>query len=122
VNFAEKSSAKSMQFFLLGMSRLQVIFVGRGLTVCWGGQGEERLVCPWFSWFLRPPYIFLILGVISISAAVVFTFTGKVWVRFNGWVYRAKEPKWFWWEVALDYLIGFGFVGYFLFKISELSN
>jgi hypothetical protein len=49
VNFAEKSSAKSVQFFLLEMSRLQVIFVGRGLTVCWGGQGEERLVGPWFS-------------------------------------------------------------------------
>lgn len=73
-------------------------------------------------WLLRPPYIFLLLGVISISAAVLFTGTGKVWVRFNGWVYRAKEPKWFWWEIALDYLIGFCFVGYFLFKISELSN
>ena len=43
-------------------------------------------------WLLRPPYIFFILGVISISAAVVFTCMGKVWVRFNGWVYRAKEP------------------------------
>jgi hypothetical protein len=73
-------------------------------------------------WLLRPPYIFLILGVISISAAVVFSFTGKVWVRFNGWVYRAKEPMWLWWEVALDYLIGFGFVGYFLFRISQLAN
>jgi hypothetical protein len=73
-------------------------------------------------WLLKPPYIFLILGFISISAAVIFTCTGRVWVRFNGWVFRAKEPKWFWWEVALDYLIGLGFVGYFLFKISELSN
>jgi|HubBroStandDraft_5_1064220.scaffolds.fasta_scaffold731923_1 hypothetical protein len=44
---------------------------------------------------LRPPYLFLILGIISILAAVVFTCTGKVWVRFNGWLYRAKEPGWF---------------------------
>jgi hypothetical protein len=29
VNFAEKSSAKSAQFFLSGMSRLRVIFLGR---------------------------------------------------------------------------------------------
>jgi hypothetical protein len=64
-----------------------------------------------------PPYIFLILGVLSISAAAVFTCTGKAWVRFHGWVYRAKEPGWFWWEVALDYLIGVCFVGYFLSKV-----
>jgi hypothetical protein len=67
---------------------------------------------------LRPPYIFLILGVISISAAAIFTCTGKVWVRLNGWVYCAKEPGWFWWEVALDYLVGFCFIGYFLYRVT----
>ena len=66
---------------------------------------------------LGPPYDLLILGVISLSAAVVFTCIGKVWVRLNGWVYRAKEPGWFWWEVALDYVIGLCFIGYFLSKI-----
>jgi len=80
------------------------------------------LLLPDLSLLLRPPYIFLILGVVSLLAAVVFTCTGKVWVRFNGWVYRAKEPGWFWWEVALDYLIGGCFIGYFLFKIYGLSN
>jgi hypothetical protein len=69
---------------------------------------------------LKPPYIFLILGIISISAATVFTCTGKVWVRLNGWVYRTNEPKWFWYEVAVDYLIGIFFIGYFLFKVSKL--
>jgi hypothetical protein len=64
----------------------------------------------------------LLLGIASICAAVVFTYKGKVWVRFTGWVYRAKEPKWFWWEVALDYLIGLYLVGQFLSKISERSN
>ena len=71
---------------------------------------------------LEPPYIFLILGVISTSAAVVFTGMGKVWVRLNGWVYRAKEPKWFWWQVALYYLGGVWFIGYFLYKIYGFSN
>jgi hypothetical protein len=66
---------------------------------------------------LRPPYDFLILGVISISAATVFIAKGKVWVRFNGWVYRAKEPGWFWWDVALYYLVGVWFIACFLFKI-----
>jgi hypothetical protein len=75
------------------------------------------LLTPGFNSLLRPPYIFLILGVASISAATVFACVGKVWVRHNGWVYRAKEPGWFWWEVALYYLGGAWFVGHFLHKI-----
>jgi hypothetical protein len=67
---------------------------------------------------LRSPYLFLILGIISILAAVVFTRTGKTWVRFHGWVYRVKEPKWFWWEIALYYLCGIGLIGYFLYLVN----
>jgi hypothetical protein len=81
------------------------------------------LLLPDLNSLLRPPHIFfLILGFISISAAAVFTCMGKVWVRLNGWVYRAKEPGWFWWEVAIDYIIGACFIGYFLFKTCGLSN
>jgi hypothetical protein len=64
----------------------------------------------------NPPLYILILGVIAILAAVVFACTGKVWVRFNGWVYRAKEPGAFWGEVAVYFLVGLCFVGYFLFE------
>jgi hypothetical protein len=41
----------------------------------------------WWNEPIRSPYLWLILGVISISAAAFFTYTGKVWVRFDGWVY-----------------------------------
>jgi hypothetical protein len=75
---------------------------------------KEMLLLPDLSSLLRPPYIFLIVGVISISAAAVFTFAGKVWVRFNGWVYRAREPRAFWGEVAAYYFVGVCFIGYFL--------
>jgi hypothetical protein len=68
---------------------------------------------------IRSPYVFLILGVLSISAAAVFTRIGKVWVRFNGWVYRAKEPGSFWGEVAAYFLVGIVFIGYFLYLISN---
>jgi hypothetical protein len=76
------------------------------------------------AWFSRPlpPDILLILGFVSISAAVVFTFTGKVWVRFNGWVYRAKEPRAFWGEVAAYYFVGVCFIGYFLYTVYGLST
>ena len=80
-------------------------------------SGLFFIMSEWSS-LLKPPYIFFILGIISIVAAVVFTCTGKVWVRANGWIYRAKEPKWFWWEVALDYLIGVAFIAYFLYLVN----
>ena len=54
-----------------------------------------------------PTYPCLIFGFISISAAVAFTQMGRLWVRFNGWVYRANEPKTFWLEVSIYFLIGF---------------
>lgn len=71
---------------------------------------------------LRPPYIFLILGVASISAATVFIFSGKAWVRFSGWVYRANKPRAFWGEVAAYYFVGICFIGFFLLTVGKLAN
>ena len=62
-------------------------------------------------------YEFLILGVLSITAATVFTITGKAWVRTSGWVYRAKQPGWFWWAVTVYFLAGVWFIRRFLFNI-----
>jgi len=61
-----------------------------------------------------PPVVLFILGIVSISAGLIFAYIGKAWVRFHGWVYRAKEPKWFWWEVALYILAGLGLFAVFL--------
>jgi len=71
---------------------------------------------------LSPPYIFLILGVIFIFAAACWMYMGKAWVRFNGWVYRAKEPKWFWWQVVVCFLGGAAFVARFLYEVVGPSN
>jgi hypothetical protein len=60
------------------------------------------------------PLLCLIAGVILLSAAVAWTCTGKVWVRFDGWVYRAKEPAGFWFVVAMYYLAGVSLIGYYL--------
>lgn len=67
---------------------------------------------------VKPPHIFLILGILSVSAATVFASTGKVLVRFSGWLYRAKQPGLFWWNVALYYLVGVFFIGYFLYMVT----
>jgi hypothetical protein len=75
------------------------------------------------DWFSRPtPYVLLIAGVIFFSMAVVWTCTGKAWIRFHGWVYRAEEPKRFWLEVVTDYLIGFGLIGVFIYNLYRLSH
>jgi len=67
---------------------------------------------------LRPPYIFLILGVISLCVGVVSTCTGVTWARFGQRVYRAEEPRQFWEDVVTCYLIGLCFIGYFLYKVN----
>jgi hypothetical protein len=77
---------------------------------------------PDLSSLTRPPYIFLIVGAIFLSAAVVWTYMGKAWIRFYGWAYRAKEPKRFWWEVAMYSLVGVCFIARFLYEVSGLSN
>lgn len=43
----------------------------------------------WYFRQIESPYIFLIFGVVSISAAAVWTCTGKEWVRF-----QLLVPKW----------------------------
>jgi hypothetical protein len=67
---------------------------------------------------IRSPYYFLVLGVISFFAAVVWTCTGKARTRFQGWVYRTEEPTQFWWVVAMYYLGGALFIGIFLYMVT----
>lgn len=73
-------------------------------------------------WLLKPPYIFFTAGMFVIFLAVVYTYTGKAWIRFHGWVYRVKEPKRYWLEVAMYYLGGFFLIGIFLYEIHVFSN
>ena len=75
----------------------------------------------WHS-FLRPPYIYLLLGVVSFSAGVVWTCTGKARSRFHGWVYRAQEPTEFRWLVAAYYVVGLLFIGAFLYFECAISK
>jgi len=73
-------------------------------------------------WFLKGPYIVFTFGAALLFAGLVWTYTGKAWDRYRGWVYRAGEPKRFWWTVAMYYLVGIGLIGFFLYKIHWVSN
>lgn len=70
----------------------------------------------WWDAPISSPYIFLILAGISFTAAVVWTCTGKAWIRFHGWVYRSENSKRYWLETAAYYLVAVFFFVIFLYK------
>jgi hypothetical protein len=72
----------------------------------------------WWSAQIKSPYYWLAVAAIFFAAAVVWTYTGKAWIRFHGWVYRAEEPKRYWMEVAAYYLIAVFFIAVFLYTIT----
>jgi hypothetical protein len=61
--------------------------------------------------------MFLMLGLILLSGAVISTYTGKTWLRLHGCIIRSKEPGEFWRTVAMYYLLGIGLLGYFLYEV-----
>jgi hypothetical protein len=74
---------------------------------------------------LRPPYDWLfvgILGIIVFFMGVASIYGGKSSTRFHGPIYRAEKPKWFWWNVVLQFLSGLGAIGYSLYKIYTFPN
>jgi hypothetical protein len=74
-------------------------------------------------WLLRPPNILVAGGIVVLFLAVIYTYIGKVWSRYHrGWVCRANEPKRYWFEVAMYYLLGLGMIGFFLYKVHAFSN
>jgi hypothetical protein len=73
-------------------------------------------------WLLRPPYTLFVAGMFILFLAVLYTYTGKAWIRFHGWVYRAKEPKRYWLEVAAYYVGGVFLIGIFLYEVRAFSN
>ena len=66
--------------------------------------------------YVEPPYGLLWAGIFILFLAMVYTYAGKAWICFQGWAYRAEEPKRYWSEVATYYLLGLGLIGYFLYK------
>ena len=74
---------------------------------------------PGFSLFLRPPYTYLIIGVVFIGGALVSTCTGKSLSRTGGLVCRDKNPIEFWGTVSIYYLAGAIFLAAFLHLVHK---
>jgi hypothetical protein len=70
-----------------------------------------------FSYLIDRQHRFLLIGIVLLLMAAVFTLTGETVERYHGMVYRAEEPKRFWWDVALFYLGGIFFIALYLLNI-----
>jgi ABC-type microcin C transport system permease subunit YejB len=57
----------------------------------------------------------LILGTVLMAMALIFTLTGRCLVKYQGIVNRDKDPKTFWQNVAVYYLLGLLFLGLYLY-------
>lgn len=84
----------------------------------YAGQENDGFMNP--DWLHRPlsPNGDFVFGVALIFATLAAVYAGKMPARFGGWIYRAEEPKTFWFCVAVTFLLGAYFV--WLFWISPL--
>jgi hypothetical protein len=69
-----------------------------------------------YSYLIDHQHRFLLIGIVLLLVAVVFTLTGETLERGYGIVERTDEPKRFWWNVALFYLSGIFFIALYLFN------
>jgi hypothetical protein len=54
-----------------------------------------------YAFLIDRQHRFLLIGIILLVMAVVFTLSGESLQRFGPILYRAEEPKRFWWNVAV---------------------
>ena len=67
---------------------------------------------PWLD--AKTPDGLWAFGVFLFLLAIAGTLTGEAWAR-GGVVYRAEEPKEFWFLIAMDCVCGCVLIGYFLY-------
>jgi hypothetical protein len=88
---------------------------GCGQCLSLGEHGSESM--DKFSYLIDRQHRFLLIGIVLLLMAAVFTLTGETVERYHGMVYRAEEPKRFWWDVALFYIGGIFFIALYLLNI-----
>jgi hypothetical protein len=54
--------------------------------------------------------------------AVAGTCAGKLPGRYGETAYRAKDPKQYWSGLAIYYLAGIGFIGYYFYSVGSFSK
>ena len=72
-----------------------------------------------FSYLIDRQHRFLLIGIVLLIMAAVFTLSGEVLERSRGIVSRDEEPKRFWWNVVFYFLAGLLFIAVYLYEESQ---
>ena len=60
----------------------------------------------WYQYLLARHHTFFVMGIVLVAAALIFTLTGWCLVKYKGFVSRSKNPKMFWQNVVLYFVLG----------------
>ena len=72
---------------------------------------------------LNPNFPLAAGGIVFLAGAVRFMRTGRAFGRFGvGGFSRAEEPTQFWWSVATLCVVGFCFIGIYLYGVYKFPN
>ena len=69
----------------------------------------------WHEYLMARHHTFLILGIVLMVVALIFTLTGTCLVRYGGIIYRAENPKTFWQNIAMICLLALACLGLYLY-------
>jgi len=72
-----------------------------------------------FSYLIDRQHRFLLIGIVLLIVAGLFTLSGESFERYGRTVHRAEDPKRFWWNVATCFLAGLFFIGLYLYQNSN---
>jgi hypothetical protein len=73
------------------------------------------------GWSSESPDGMLWFGVFLLFLSGVGVYSGKALAR-GGTVDQKKDPKGFWWIIAMDYLCGVGLIVYYFYKVNGFPN
>jgi energy-coupling factor transporter transmembrane protein EcfT len=69
-----------------------------------------------FSYLIDQQHRLLLIGIVLLVMTPFFALSGGTFEPHSGIVYRAKEPKRFWWNVVGYFLSGLFFIGIYLIQ------
>jgi hypothetical protein len=72
-----------------------------------------------YSYLIDRQHRFLLIGIVLLVVAGVFTLTGESLERYGGIVNRSEEPKRFWRNVAFFFLGGVFCIALYLYNSSH---
>jgi energy-coupling factor transporter transmembrane protein EcfT len=72
-----------------------------------------------FSYLIDGQHRLLLIGIVLLITTALFALSGGAFEPHSGIVYRAKEPRRFWWNVVGYFLGGLFFIGVYFVQNSN---